>query len=75
MKAVHVGLECSDDHEVHCDEDGPCVVIQHLHNDEQPVQPVQPTKTDEFDKSNQPSQPTNISQFVNNTEDMPVECA
>lgn len=34
MKAVHVGLECSDDHEVHCDEDGPCVVIQHQHTHE-----------------------------------------
>lgn len=30
MKAVHVGLECCEDHEVHCDEEGPCVVI---HND------------------------------------------
>ena len=31
MKAVHVGLECCDEHEVHCDEDGPCVVINHEH--------------------------------------------
>lgn len=30
MKAVHVGLECCEDHEVHCEEEGPCVVI---HND------------------------------------------
>ena len=34
MKAVHVGLECSDDHEVHCDVDGPCVVIHHEHTKE-----------------------------------------
>mgnify|MGYP000970877737 CR=1 FL=1 len=26
MKAVHVGLECNDEHEVHCEEEGPCVV-------------------------------------------------
>ncbi len=29
MKAVHVGLECDDDHDVHCEEEGPCVVIEH----------------------------------------------
>ena len=31
MKAIHVGLECCDEHEIHCDEDGPCVVINHEH--------------------------------------------
>lgn len=28
MKAVHVGLECEDDHEVNCDQEQPCVVVQ-----------------------------------------------
>lgn len=29
MKAVHVGLECDDDHEVICDGEQPCVVVEH----------------------------------------------
>ena len=35
MAAVHVGLECHEDHEVHCSEDDekPCVVIEHKHEE------------------------------------------
>lgn len=34
MAAVHVGLECHEDHEVHCsDDEKPCVVIEHKHEE------------------------------------------
>lgn len=28
MKAIHVGLECNDDHTIDCEHEGPCVVVQ-----------------------------------------------